>query len=217
MIKSIIPRVQNFVSSPKTADIVKNTIIAVSTETTLKMIGRPIFIMSDKEADSPQKKKYAAVKELSYQGICLGIYLSCMSPVKKMFYKVVQKGLNISNPQNKEIFNEFETIRENVANAKKVADEKLKTAAKDSTKEIKENLYKQVENLKKPLKDEKFNRCKGAKELSAIFGSILMLTVVAPQLSHFIIHPFMKLLNMENPDGNSQNTNKKPDKTDLKA
>ena len=54
---SIIPvGIQQAVCSPRARTLVENTIFAVSAETGLKMIGRPAFIMADKEADSPEKR-----------------------------------------------------------------------------------------------------------------------------------------------------------------
>src|SRR5574344_870530 len=97
--KFIPKAVKNWVSSPKTADFVENTIFAVGVETGLKMVGRPTFIMMDKEADSPEKKKYAAVKEMLYQGICLSLYLSCMQKfIKPLFYKWISNALS-KNPK----------------------------------------------------------------------------------------------------------------------
>lgn len=50
--------------------------------------------------------------------------------------------------------------------------------------------------LKKPEID-KFVLGKGAIELSSVVGSILGLTILAPELSHLMLHPIMKGIGME--------------------
>lgn len=194
---SIIPiGVKRFVSSPRTAEIAENTIIAVSVETGLKMVGRPMFIMADKQADSMEKKKFAATKEMLYQGICLTLYLSVMQKyIKPFFYNVISKNLS-KNPEDKANIDEFNRQY-------KIIEDKhdlMKSTAKKITdkvkrKEFKNNAIDEIIKLKEVIHNDKRLRVgKGAKELSAIIGSILMLTVVAPQISHFIIHPIMKAL-----------------------
>ena len=100
---NIVPTsVKHWVSNPKTAEFVENTFFAVSVETGLKMVGRPAFIMADKEADSKEKKKYAATKEMLYQATCLGLYLGFMPKIKKGLYNVFSKGLSNASPENAE-------------------------------------------------------------------------------------------------------------------
>ena len=107
-ILSIPTPVKNFVSNPRMAEFAENTFISLAVQTGLKMIGRPGFIFADKKADS-KTKKYAAVKEFSYQAICFGLYLSIVPPVKKGLYKLLTKNLSTKSEENKlniEAYNE---------------------------------------------------------------------------------------------------------------
>ena len=212
----IIPMpVKRFMSNTKTAEFVENTFFAVSVETALKMAGRPTFIMLDKEADSPEKRKYAAVKEMLYQGLCLGLYLSFMTPVKGFIYNKLSKFLS-KNPENKDHIDHFNRMQNNLHELEEENRLMIKTARdKFHKKELKKEAYDKILKLKEsfetrvlkiedsihsPKYDLRLG--KGAKELSAIIGSILMLTIVAPQVSHVLIHPIMNVLGFE----------KKPDK-----
>ncbi len=193
----IIPTgVQRWVSNPKTAEFVENTFFAVSVETALKMIGRPTFIMMDKEADSKAKKKYAATKEMLYQGLCLGLYLTFLPKIKKFFYSQITKFLGNKNPEAKANIDEFNKQNKFVEAKHKEMKEALKQIRdKAARKKIKNKAIDEIIKLKENIKlNEKLHVGKGAKELSAIIGSILMLTVVAPQISHFILHPIMRVL-----------------------
>ena len=212
----IIPMpVKRFMSNTKTAEFVENTIYAVSIETALKMVGRPTFIMMDKEADSPEKKKYAAVKEMLYQALCLGLYLSLMKPVKQFFYNIISKGLS-KNPDNKAHIDHFNRMQDNLHELEeenklmiksardKFHKKELKKEAYDKILKLKESFETRVLKIEDSIHSPKYDLRlgKGAKELSAIIGSILMLTIVAPQVSHVLIHPIMNALGFE----------KKPDK-----
>ncbi len=197
---SIIPiGVKRFVSSPRVAETVENTITAVSVETGLKMIGRPTYIMLDKEADSNEKKKFAATKEMLYQGICLTIYLSTMKHVKHFFYEKITKWLGNKNPENKKYIDEYNNKIKDIEskeNELKIAKKAAKTKAE--RKIIKEKALDEIINLKLAIqKDKKLHLPRGVKEVSAIIGSVIMLTIVAPQISHFIIHPLMNALGFD--------------------
>lgn len=210
---TVIPKgVQRWVSSSKTAEFVENTIFAVSVETAMKMVGRPAFIMMDKEADSPEKKKYAAVKEMLYQGICLGLYLSAMRPVKHFFYNIISKMLNKGNPKNATKLEAFNRQNKFIEDQEK----ELKKQLKDFTDKVKKKEFKntaldRIIQLKENMRSDKNLRLgKGAKEMAAIVGSILMLTVVAPQISHFIIHPVMSVLGFKDTNHDPKNKEQKP-------
>src|SRR5574344_1980880 len=191
--KFIPKAVKNWVSSPKTADFVENTIFAVGVETGLKMVGRPTFIMMDKEADSPEKKKYAAVKEMLYQGICLTLYLSCMQPIKHFLYGGISK-LMRKNPENAAKLDLYDTHNDKMHDI----DVKLKADLKNvkdklAREKIRDEAMSKIISMKEEIRTNKnLHLGKGVKEFSAIIGSILMLTVIAPQISHLIIHPIMK-------------------------
>lgn len=207
----IIPMpVKRFMSSTKTAEFVENTFYAVSVETALKMIGRPTFIMLDKEADSPEKKKYAAVKEMLYQGLCLFLYGVFMTPVKQFIYDRISKSLS-KDPENKVHIDHFNRMQDNLHELEeenremiksardKFHKKELKKAAYDKIVKLKESFESRVLKIEDGIHSPKYDLRlgKGAKELSAIIGSILMLTIVAPQVSHFLIHPIMNALGFE--------------------
>ena len=212
----IIPMpVKRFMSNTKTAEFVENTFYAVSVETALKMVGRPTFIMLDKEADSPEKKKYAAVKEMLYQGLCLFLYGVFMTPVKSFIYNKLSKFLS-KNPKNKVHIDHFNRMQDNLHELEeenrlmiksardKFHKKELKKEAYDKILKLKESFETRVLKIEDSIHSPKYDLRlgKGAKELSAIIGSILMLTIVAPQVSHVLIHPIMNALGFE----------KKPDK-----
>lgn len=194
-INAIPTPVKRFMSNSKTAELVENTIVAVGVETGLKMIGRPTFIMMDKEADSAEKKKFAATKEMLYQGICLGLYLGFMKQIKHGIYGLVSKGLS-KDPENKIKIDEFNKQSKFIEDKEKA----IKTALKEikdvaAKKDFKNKAIDEIIKLKEEMRaNDRMHLGKGAKEVSAIVGSILMLTIVAPQISHFIIHPIMKVL-----------------------
>ena len=213
----IIPMpVKRFMSNTKTAEFVENTMYAVGIETALKMVGRPTFIMMDKEADSPEKRKYAAVKEMLYQGLCLFLYGVFMTPVKSFIYNKLSKFLS-KNPENKVHIDHFNRMQNNLHELEeenrlmiksardKFHKKELKKEAYDKILKLKESFETRVLKIEDSIHSPKYDLRlgKGAKELSAIISSILMLTIVAPQVSHVLIHPIMNALGFE----------KKPDKT----
>lgn len=181
-ITSIPTPIKDFMSSPKTADFVENTINAVVIETALKMIGRPAFIMVDKEADS-KSKKYSSVKEFLYQASCFGLYLSIVPTVKKYTYKGFSAILS-KNSENKRKLDLFNADLNEIHLAEKIKD---KVKAKDLTRALEDKI--------KNVSD--YHLGKGTKELGAIVGSVLTLAILAPQISHYIVHPIMKILGFE--------------------
>ena len=196
----IIPTgAQNWVSNPRTAEFVENTFFAVSVETALKMIGRPTFIMMDKQADSKEKKKYAATKEMLYQGLCLGLYLTFLPKIKHFFYDKITNFLKNKSPENKANIDEFNRQNKLIEDKYKEMKKSLKEVQdKIKKKNIKNKALEEIIKLKENLSANKnMHLGKGAKEAAAIMGSILMLTIVAPQISHFIIHPIMNMLGFD--------------------
>jgi len=165
--------------STRFAEIAENTVYAVTIETGLKMAGRPAFIYTDKETNS-ETKKYAAVKEFLYQGTCLGLYLSIVPKVKAGIYR------GITNVLSKDSKNKLKIDMYN----------KAKLAVKEAEKTKNKELYSKLSmEFKESIKNNKdFHLVKGAKELSAIIGSVVTLAIIAPQLSRHIVHPMMKAL-----------------------
>ena len=78
----MISAIQNFITSPAIFNATQSTVTQVTTETCLKAVGRPTFILTDKQID-PQTKKFSATKEFLYQITCLAIYLAAITPICK--------------------------------------------------------------------------------------------------------------------------------------
>ena len=76
----MISAIQSFVTSPALYNMTQSTVTQITTETCLKAVGRPAFILGDKDIDS-QTKKFSSTKEFLYQMTCLGIYLAAVMPI----------------------------------------------------------------------------------------------------------------------------------------
>lgn len=106
----------NLLCSPAISRFTQNTYAAVSTETSLKAVGRPAFTLYDKEADL-ESRKYSATKELLYQGLCLGMYLSIIPLFKRAGYWGLSKIIKNENPNSiepknfKEFYIELEKVK----------------------------------------------------------------------------------------------------------
>ncbi len=212
----MIGAVKSFITSSQLANIAQNTTQSVAAETTLKSIGRPGFILIDKDIDS-DTKQYAAAKEFLYQATCLAVYMALIVPVfKKGGFQVAKKYIF----KNTEGFEHFKDVKEYMY-YRKLADNpsvnnRMKTLEKerltDKTKiRDKYNTTLQQELEKKD--PDKFAYVKGAVELSNIIGSVLGLAILAPQVSHAFIHPALKLLGLEKKKDKTEQT----DKIDTKA
>jgi hypothetical protein len=87
---------------------------------------------------------------------------------------------------------------------------KLSTLPKDArVRTLNEAKYqdkftKEVQELLKSDTPEKFSLVKGLIEVGNTLGSVLGLAVFAPEVSHLIIHPVMKLLGLEKKDSNPE-------------
>lgn len=186
--------------SSNLANIAQSTTQSVTIETTLKAIGRPGFILIDKDIDS-DTKQYAASKEFLYQATCLAVYLALIVPVfKKGGFKLAKEIIF----KNTEGFEHFKNYNEYM-HYRKLADnpsiqnrlatlEKEIPAKKSSVKDLYNETLRAELGKETP---EKFKYVKGAIELSNIIGSVLGLAVLAPQVSHALIHPALKFLGLE--------------------
>lgn len=174
--KSLI-KVRNVVSNPKFAEFARNTVCAISVETTLKATCRPTFIYCDKNANK-QSKKYAATKEFLYQWFCLGLYLSLIKPVSKKVYGFLGKKLSQNNPENKRKLALYDNFQKSIQEAK--------------DKNVKKRLENQLSHLLHTNKDYHFG--KGVKEFSSIASTVFILALCAPIASQIILHPVMDLI-----------------------
>ena len=96
----MIGAIKSALTSSQLASIAQNTTQSVAIETTLKSIGRPGFILIDKDIDS-DTKQYAAAKEFLYQATCLAVYMALIVPVfKKGGFKIAKELslIHISEP-----------------------------------------------------------------------------------------------------------------------
>lgn len=204
----------NGITSNTFQTIAQNTDACVKIETALKAVGRPAFTLIDKNTDK-ETRKYAASKELLYQLLCFGIYLAIIPPIfKNGGFKLAQKifkkeGLpNFKNakqmlayhhlahmspeerilPKNKKF---LDLITTDLVNPKDNNARLLDYLIKDGESGIgirKHSLEKQ---------NKMFELAKGSIEFSSIIGSVVGLTILAPELSHLVLHPIMKFFHME--------------------
>lgn len=175
----MISAVQNLMTNPTIYNITQSTVTQITTETCLKAVGRPAFILADKKIDS-QTKKFSATKEFLYQLTCLGIYLSVIIPIcRKTAFKGAQKLF-----KDEKVFHAFNTTKEFSNFYKMNENERLAKLAElnknraDGDKFTKENINTAL--------------AKGSIELGSMFGSVTGLALLAPIVSHPLIHPIMK-------------------------
>ena len=190
----------NFITSNALSNIAQSTTASVSIETGMKAIGRPSFILADKELE-PRTKKYAATKEFLYQAICLGTYMALVIPLFKNGSFKLAKNKIFKDEKGFQLFK----------NASEFLDyHKLSALPKDArVRALNEAKYqdkftKEVQELLKSDTPERFSLVKGLIEVGNTLGSVLGLAVFAPEVSHLIIHPVMKLLGMEKKDSNPE-------------
>lgn len=151
---------------------------AVAIETSLKAVGRPAFIYMDKNA-SPETKKYAATKEFLYQIIALCTYLLMVIPGKKVGYKL-----------SKNIF-------KNDPNVHKLLEKCKKGIVNEKRKQLKgHDCFLKIHKTAKEnnTTTNSMHKIKGCIEVSSLISSVLGLAIIAPQISHVILHPIMERL-----------------------
>ena len=191
----MINSIAGALSNSTLLNITQNTAARVSIETTLKSIGRPGFILIDGNIDA-NTKRYAATKEFFYQAICLAVYLAIIPPIFKTgSYKLGKKFFEKTHPE----FNKFKNMNEYLGyhkyaksflNDRKAALSKTKSLHKFNHDGLREDLLTKEQ-------PETYDLIKGTIEAGTFAGSILGLAVLAPQISHYTIHPLMKFLNIE--------------------
>lgn len=210
----MIGAIKSFITSSQLASIAQNTTQSVAAETTLKSIGRPGFILIDKDID-PDTKQYAAAKEFLYQATCLAVYMALIVPVfKKGGFQIAKKYI-FKNTQG---FEHFKDVKEymyyrkladnpSIKNRKSTLDKERLIDKSSIRDKYNNNLQKELEKEK----PDKFVYVKGAVELSNIIGSVLGLAILAPQVSHAFIHPVLKVLGLEHKKDKEPQQNTKID------
>ena len=190
----MIGGIQNLISNPTLYNMTQSTVTQVTTETCLKAIGRPAFILGDKQIDS-QTKKFSATKELLYQLTCLGIYLSMIHQFKRASFSIGRKLF-----KNESVFKAFKHPGEFMEYYK--MDEVAKAKKLD---EINKNLQSGDKFVKENLN---INLGKGIIETSSIVGTVLGLAILAPIVSHPLIHPILKVMGLDKHKGNEKKADK---------
>ena len=212
----------NVITSNSFQTIAQNTDAAVKIETALKAVGRPAFTLIDKNTDK-DTRKYAAVKELLYQLLCFGIYIAVIPPIfKNGGFKLAQKIFK------KEGLPAFKNAKQMLtyhrlaymAPEERILDKNKKLLEivgdvknpKDGVKLIEYLVGKDGKGRKNKKTMENqglmFELAKGSIELSSIIGSVVGLTILAPEISHLILHPIMNALHLKPEKENTSEADK---------
>lgn len=187
----MISAIQSFITSPSLYNMTQSTVTQITTETCLKAVGRPAFILADKDID-PQTKKFSSTKEFLYQMTCLGIYLAAIMPILRKGTFALARKMYKDEPVFKAFKNSGDFMKYyKMKDTEKAAKlEEINKNLKDGNKFTKENI------------NEDF--AKGLTELTSIIGSVTGLAVIAPVISHPLIHPILRTMGLDE--------NKKDDK-----
>lgn len=192
----MIGPIQNIITNPGLFNATQSVATQVTVETGLKAIGRPSFILMDNQIDA-QTKKFSSTKEFLYQMICLGMYLAVVIPVfKKGAYSLAKKMY-----PDEAIFKAFKTSDE-AMNFVKAKPEKRADVVSEINKTLKDDVapYK--------VEDMNTNLANGIIQGSSILGSVTGLAIVAPVVSHPLIHPILKAIGLTNEDKKEQKLDK---------
>lgn len=210
----------NALTNPVLLNVSQNTTAQVSIETGLKAVGRPAFTLMDKHADE-KTKNYSAVKEFVYQGLCLLIYMTLIIPLFKkggfsLFKKVFKNERSFNNFANADEFLNYHKLacmkrseRINHKLMEKIPDKTISLPNNRKSTMRHELLYNE-----KPLK---YPMAKGCIERCSLVGSVLGLTILAPELSHLFLHPIMHLMGFKEAQTPKTNNENEAQNINLKA
>lgn len=170
-------------SNPDFAKFSKKTAVTVYLMTAVKAGVRPLFILHDKNNKDEDAKKYTAAKEVLYQVLCFIMALLLMKGSERLGFSLAEKKLaNIDKFKNIKKFNEIPVFN----NIKKMKDfEKLHL----------DEAFAEKSNLAVEEK-EAMHIVNGGKEAGSFVASIVGLTLLAPMISHEILHPIMHAIGM---------------------
>ena len=140
--------------------------------------------------------------------MCFGIYIAIIPPVfKNGGFKLAQKlfkneGLpNFKNAKQMLAYHHLAHIKKSERFLEK--NKKYMDLITDDLVNPLDNNAKLKDYLKNHEKgflqktNKMFELAKGSIEFSSIVGSVVGLTILAPELSHLILHPIMKALHLE--------------------
>lgn len=183
------------------AKTAKKTAVTVYLMTGVKAAVRPAFIMGDKKNDK-ETNKYTAVKEVLYQGLCL-VAAACMLPLfERGGYKLAEKSLAKLEGFKGKSLSEVPGL-DKIKKLKDLKKEYLEKAfddahvkAVDIAKEAKEAKTLTPEQEKTLKADEALHFVNGGVEAGSLIASILGLTLLAPMVSHEVLHPVMKFMGL---------------------
>ena len=194
----MIGPITSALASSGLTNLVQSTSSSVATETVLKSIGRPGFILIDNDI-SPDTKKYAAAKEFLYQATCLVIYMALVVPVfKKGAFKYAKNHLFKNMPDAG--FDKFKDLK-TYALYRKLSEKTMEDRQHILNVNKLQDRFSPSIRTELLTKDdpEKFSKIKGSIELGSLIGSVLGLAILAPQVSHAFIHPALRFLGLEKP------------------
>ena len=194
----MIGPITSALTSSGLTNLVQSTSSSVATETVLKAIGRPGFILIDNDI-SPDTKKYAAAKEFLYQATCLVIYMALVVPVfKKGAFKYAKNHLFKDVPDAG--FDKFKDLK-TYALYRKLSEKTMEDRQHILNVNKLQDRFSPSIRTELLTKDdpEKFSKIKGSIELGSLIGSVLGLAILAPQVSHAFIHPALRFLGLEKP------------------
>lgn len=180
--------VKNILTHQKLTNTAKGIAGTVVLTTAIKAIGRPAFIYADKKSDH-ETKKYTAGKEFLYQMLCLGLTFAMIIPAQKLGFKIAKKHMkDITELKGIVNFKQFETVTKDL---NELSTEAKTILGSDKLKDENKSALKLV---------------KGGVELGSFIASILGLTIVAPLISHEILHPIMKWAGLSKKHDHKNNT-----------
>lgn len=191
----MISAISKVITNPYLVNIAQSSDASVATKTTVNSVGRPGFILIDKNIDL-ETKKFAATKEFLYQATSLLVYMALIVPIfKNGAFKIAKKYLY----KGEQGFSKFRNAKEYLDYrkfAEKTKNDRIQSLGKDhSVDKFKhDNLREALINEVTP---EKYNNIKGAIEVGNIIGSIVGLSVLAPNVSQILIRPVLKVLGLD--------------------
>ena len=89
----MISAISKVITNPYLVNIAQSSDASVATKTTVNSVGRPGFILIDRNIDL-ETKKFAATKEFLYQATSLLVYMALIVPIfKNGAFKIAKKYL----------------------------------------------------------------------------------------------------------------------------